>query len=237
MPKSLRILGRIAVRLTLLGCLLWGGWWLLMAGDSPLPTQWHPLKPLDVAADESWWTGVKLRRAVSSDRACLAALDTGADYVSLPPLEGEGACGIDPRVSLRAVGDVGLSPVETTCAVALRTAMWERHVLRPASQTLGSPIARLHHQSSYNCRPIRGSTSRLSTHATAEAIDVRGVTLADGRRLELVSGWTGDGAEAAFWRAARDGACDWFVTVLGPDYNALHADHFHLQSRGWGLCR
>lgn len=235
--KWFRILARIAIRLSTLGALVWGGWWLLMEGDSPLPTEWHPLEPLDVAAPESWLTGMKLRRAVSSDALCLAALETGAMFRSLPALEGEGACGIDPRVSLSRVGQAEMRPVETTCAVALRLAMWERHSLRAAVERLGSGIARLHHQSSYNCRAIRGSATRLSTHATAEAIDVRGVTLTDGRHLDLLSGWAGDGDVAAFWRAARDGACTWFVTVLGPEYNALHADHFHLQSRGWGLCR
>ncbi|WP_172977635.1 extensin family protein [Halomonas sp. THAF12] len=25
-------------------------------------------------------------------------------------------------------------------------------------------------------------------------------------------------------------------TVLGPDYNAAHADHFHLALRGWRVC-
>ena len=47
--------------------------------------------------------------------------------------------------------------------------------------------------------------------------------------------FTGDAA--AFLQAARDGACDWFSLTLSPDYNSLHEDHFHLQSRGWGLCR
>ncbi|BCB71988.1 hypothetical protein HME01_26950 [Vreelandella aquamarina] len=38
-------------------------------------------------------------------------------------------------------------------------------------------------------------------------------------------------------RAARDGACDTFGNVLGPEYNAAHADHFHLGMRGFRLCR
>jgi hypothetical protein len=38
----------------------------------------------------------------------------------------------------------------------------------------------------------------------------------------------------------RDKACDAFGTVLSPDYNAAHADHFHLDQadRGYGaFCR
>ncbi|MGB3555768.1 MAG: extensin family protein [Jannaschia sp.] len=74
-----------------------------------------------------------------------------------------------------------------------------------------------------------------SRHGTA--IDLSGLVLADGRRLSLASGWTGNGPEAAFWRAARDGACKWFTTVLGPAHNAAHADNLHLQSGGWGTSR
>ncbi|MEC8937804.1 MAG: extensin family protein, partial [Pseudomonadota bacterium] len=28
-----------------------------------------------------------------------------------------------------------------------------------------------------------------------------------------------------------------FGNVLGPEYNAAHADHFHLGMRGFRLCR
>ena len=47
---------------------------------------------------------------------------------------------------------------------------------------------------------------------------------------------------AAFLREVRDGACDLFATVLSPDYNAAHADHFHLDQAargaiGWRGCR
>jgi len=65
---------------------------------------------------------------------------------------------------------------------------------------------------------------------------ITGFQFEDGRRLRLIDDWDGGGAEAEFLRQARDGACTWFATTLGPDYNALHADHFHLQSRGWGTC-
>jgi len=53
--------------------------------------------------------------------------------------------------------------------------------------------------------------------------------------------WPGNGAEGAFLRDARDGACKLFATVLSPDYNAAHADHLHLDQAqrrgGWRMCR
>lgn len=212
------------------------GVWLVASPDTPLPPEWNPTAPLNLSEPETLWTAMKLRRALAAPQTCLAALEGQADLTSMEPLMAEGGCGIDPRVRLSRVGGTDLAPVETTCAIALRLAAWERYTVQPAAEVLGSPVTRFRHQSSYNCRPIRGGT-RLSTHATAEAIDIAGVTLADGRQLELLDHWDGPGPEAQFFHALRDGGCDWFLTVLGPDYNALHADHFHMQSVGYGLCR
>lgn len=62
-----------------------------------------------------------------------------------------------------------------------------------------------------------------------------------GRRLNVARDWRGDSAEAAFLRDAHRGACRVFGTTLGPDYNAAHADHFHLDMKAWGagygVCR
>ena len=51
--------------------------------------------------------------------------------------------------------------------------------------------------------------------------------LADGRRISVRDDWAGDDHEARFLRAVRSSACTMFSTVLSPDYNAAHADHFH----------
>ncbi len=216
------------------------GVWLIADRNSPLPPAWNPLAPMAVNDPVTPWTAMKLRRTASNTELCLAALAGHAKFEVREPLIADEGCGIDPRVTLSSVGSADLVPLDTTCAIALRTVLWERHsVQRQAIELLGAGVANIHHQSSYNCRKIRtesGEGSRLSTHATAEAIDIAGVTLTDGRRLNLIDHWSGQTPEATFFRALRDGACEWFVTVLGPDYNALHRDHFHLQSVGWGLC-
>ncbi|UWQ18530.1 extensin family protein [Jannaschia sp. M317] len=233
----MRLFLRLASLSALLAALGWGGNYLLTDPNSPLPAEMNPTLPLDLSRPESGLTGFKLRRALASDATCLAALKTGATFDLMPPLETENPqCGIAPRVRLSAVGPARLAPVETACETALRLAAWRAYVLPEAESQLGIPVTELAHQGSYNCRPIRGGT-RMSTHATARAIDIRGVTLADGRLLPLSGNWSGDGPEAAFWRGLRDGGCDWFTTVLGPDFNAAHADHLHLQSGGWGTCR
>ena len=43
--------------------------------------------------------------------------------------------------------------------------------------------------------------------------------------------------KADFLRQVRDGACHGFSVVLGPDYNAAHRDHFHLDRGHYRVCR
>lgn len=230
-----------ALFLALLGCIGVIGWTILSQPDSPVPDGWNPLAPLHVTDAVTPFTPMKLRHAEMSLDTCLAALDGVATLSEMTPLSGEGACGIADRVTLTTVGQSRIDPLQTSCAIALRTAMWERHGLQPAAlEILGSPLTELRQVGSYSCRNIRtpnGNSTQLSTHATAEAIDITGFDLANGTTVRLIRDWDGDPQKAAFLRAARNSACKWFETTLSPDYNALHADHFHLQSRGWGTCR
>ena len=223
------------------GVLIFAGYQLIMHPETPLPREWNPTEPLRVSDPVTAMTGWKLNRAVASESQCLAALGDDAALQQLTPLEETEQCFISDRVDLRAVGQSRLAPVETRCATALRLAMWERHTVQPAAAAqLGTSVSSIDHIGSYNCRVMRtisGPSTRMSTHATADAIDISGFGLADGRRIKLIADWEGDGQRAAFLRAVRDGACKWFNLTLSPDYNRLHADHFHLQSRGWGLCR
>ncbi len=72
------------------------------------------------------------------------------------------------------------------------------------------------------------SGSDPSEHGRANALDISAFTLADGTRIRVKSGWRGDARQRAFLHAVHDGACEQFSTVLGPDYNSLHRDHFHV---------
>ncbi|MEP5731291.1 MAG: extensin family protein [Sulfitobacter sp.] len=217
------------------------GYVALTGPETPLPDAWNPTKPLHVTHEYTPLTQWKLTRALNDRQACLAALGTGAQITSLPDFGASAQCHIKPQVRLSAVGQSSLNPVNTRCQTALRMAMWEHHGIQPAAQAhLGAAVGRVAHFSSYSCRAIRtpkGSTTRMSTHATADAIDVSGFILDDGREISLKRDWNGDATTAAFLRDVRDSACEWFRVTLSPDYNTLHADHFHLQHTGWGLCR
>ncbi|KPP91463.1 extensin family protein [Erythrobacter sp. HL-111] len=175
---------------------------------------------------------------------CLADLgETGARFDPLPDTYAGPGCHTLDTVRLSALsGDDGLFGVSNLGPVKCETAKafteWARFgVDRAARQILGSPLARIETMGSYACRNVAG-TARRSAHARAEAIDVSGFVLEDGRRIALLRDWSGGtAAEREFLRIVHRSACKRFGTVLGPEYNAAHRDHFHLEGTGPRFCR
>ncbi len=182
--------------------------------------------------------------ATQASPRCLAEL--GAAGASFSPVEDRyygAGCSTLGAVQLRALrGDTGsfaltnIGPV--SCPLAESLAGWARYgVDRAARQILGSGLTRIETFGSYSCRNVAGS-GRRSAHATAQAVDISGFLLADGRRVTVEQGWTGpDPREREFLRTVFRSACKRFGTVLGPDYNVAHADHLHLEAGGGSFCR
>ncbi|PZX23994.1 hypothetical protein LY10_03028 [Planktotalea frisia] len=227
---------RVAALFLLVAVVLLGSA-LMRHPDTPLPDRWNVFEPLAVKDPITPLTAWKLDWATSDPKLCKQVMQDVGRITEMDDLEVDGNCGIVGRVQLRRVGDADIGPIETACATALRTAMWEEHGVQPIALDLfNAKVSRIRHVGSYNCRRISG-TSRMSTHATASAIDVTGFDLTDGTRIRLLKDWDDDDLKAQFLREVRDTSCDWFGTTLGPDYNAAHADHFHLQNKGWGTCR
>ncbi|MFN3931098.1 MAG: extensin family protein [Brevundimonas sp.] len=151
-------------------------------------------------------------------------------------LSGGGVLGPDMgTVARMAPGDV-----EMTCRTALALSLWRRQSLEPAArEILGSDVVQIDHMGAYACRNINngGVSNRVSAHAQAAALDFAGVRLRDGRRITVKADWAGDAPEARFLRRIRDDACRIFGTTLSPDYNAVHADHLHLEATETRFCR
>ncbi|WP_396272008.1 extensin family protein [Hyphomonas sp.] len=85
--------------------------------------------------------------------------------------------------------------------------MSERHVTRPAAtEILGSPNARIETCGSSSCRNVPG-TGRKSEHATANAVDISGFRLGDGRLINIKTHWANGGKDGAFMTRVHKGAC------------------------------
>ncbi|MBB6123949.1 extensin family protein [Sphingobium subterraneum] len=194
------------------------------------------------------FTGRKIAALTAQREQCIGLLrNAGLVVEALPPLRLSEQCAAPDRVRL-APGQamLVLSPtsVAPSCPVVAATAVWHWQVLQPAAQRIfGTSLREIEHLGSFSCRRIYGrETGTWSEHATADALDVSGFVLADGRRISVVRDWSDTGDKGTFLRIARDGACGLFATVLSPDYNAAHRDHFHLDqaergSMRWRVCR
>jgi len=221
----------LAVALVPLG---WIGWQWLQAHP-----EHNPAAPLDLRDPIGWATATKLARLRSDIGECRAVLErSNVAHAALDPLE-DGQCARPDRTQLTGFP---LSPNRpaTTCPVAAALEIWRSKSVEPAAQEIfGAPLARMEHMGVYNCRRIRGGSETWSQHATGNAIDISAFVLEDGTRISLLRDWDGAADKARFLRRLRDDACGVFATVLSPDYNALHADHFHLdQDARWtGVCR
>jgi hypothetical protein len=173
-------------------------------------------------------------------RACFADLQAaGTRFTPLPDQEFGGGCHARGAVRLDDAGLPTSNLGAMTCVLARNYAAWVRHAVKPAARRmLGQEVVRVETFGTYSCRNIYGGrTGRLSEHGRANAIDVSAFVLADGRRITVLGGWNGNQNEQQFLRAIRTSACRRFGTVLSPDYNAAHANHFHFDMSGQNYCR
>lgn len=227
----LRLLGCLILLLGLGGLALWRGW---------VPPAYNPLRPLDVAAPLNPVTPWKLRLLSARPALCRAALQSLREAARpVPDSHPAPGCGLTGGVLLsQGRSPIALQPPRflASCPLAVAWGLFTRQILEPlAVRDFGSPVTAILHLGSYNCRDVREGSYR-SAHATANAIDFAGITLADGHSIS-VTAWPQGGPEAAFLQQLRDGACRIFGLVLSPDFNADHSTHFHLQATGWGFCR
>jgi hypothetical protein len=103
---------------------------------------------------------------------------------------------------------------------------------------MGRTITGILHYGTYSCRKQNGNNSgQWSEHAFANAWDVAGFELSDGRMIIVKSDWNGEADKARFLKRARNMSCQIFNVTLSPDYNAAHADHFHLDMGPNRACR
>lgn len=206
-----------------------------------------PWTELDLDDPVGRFSAMKLARLTADARQCRALLaDTGSAATPVAAVRGSSLqCGYADGMRLEAA-EPRYTPrgLVTSCPVAAALTVWEREVQRLARDRLGTAIVAIDHFGSYSCRRRNGAAEgEWSEHATADAIDIAGFRLADGRRLTIVNHWNeGSPKERAFLRGVRDQACDLFTITLSPDYNAAHRDHLHFDmaesgTTGFGMCR
>ncbi|WP_375452304.1 extensin family protein [uncultured Devosia sp.] len=166
--------------------------------------------------------------------ACPAVLSGQVEAQALPPIS-EGQCQAQSPLSITGVLANGRmvplsGAVTTDCGMASVLPDWVGQVDNYVRAHDDTTIASVTVGTGYMCRNVNNAAEgNLSFHAFADALDVVGFALEDGRSVTVEEGWTGTEAQGSrIVRFAHDAACGHFTTVLGPEANALHHDHLHL---------
>lgn len=154
---------------------------------------------------------------------------------------GSGACGVKDAVRLRSVAGVALSvPAIIDCTTARALRRWVETGVKPIVGNEGGGVASLRVVAHYACRTRNNQAgARLSEHASGRAIDIAGIGLRNGDEITVLTCWNtpDDGQKLRrMWQAA----CGPFGTVLGPEADRFHLDHFHFdtaQYRSGTYCR
>lgn len=165
----------------------------------------------------------------------------GVRYSPLPDRDFGGGCIVQGAVQLLDIG-VPVGGIKSMrCPLARAFTGWVQFAVAPAArQILGSDLVRVDTFGTYVCRAIVGGSqpgSKLSEHGRANAVDVSGFVLKDGRRITILKDWTNpDPAIRSFLETIHGSACRRFATVLSPNYNYVHRDHFHLDMGRGPFC-
>jgi hypothetical protein len=205
-----------------------------------LPPRFSPVKPLDLDSHSGPFAGVKLSSLRNDPGACARTIARSKMKAEPIPDKKEGQfCAFDHALNVTQSFYPYSQPLRTSCPLAAALYLWEREVVGPAAaRHLGSTVVRIEEFGTYSCRRMYGGNEgRVSEHATANAIDISGFTLANGDVILVDKQWRGDTPEAAFLHEVRDRGCTLFQTVLSPDYNAAHHNHLHFDMGPYKLCR
>ena len=146
-------------------------------------------------------------------------------------------CGVANPVRITSVDGVQLSQAAIMdCDTARALQAWVQKGLQPAFR---GEVTALQVAGHYVCRTRNHKRgARLSEHSKGKAIDISGLTLANGTRLSIQRDWRGRHGKAL--KAAHRAACGPFGTTLGPGSDGMHEDHLHFDTarhRNGPYCR
>lgn len=235
---------RLAV--AILGLAIAGGG-LAVAEDVPLPRPRPSIRP-------AWTEPQSFREAAGPDfksdevtaeaSDCRQRLEKIAVIAAMPRLIGPGACGGADMVRVDAVlladnKRVDIKPAPyLRCAMAEQLVSWVRDDAAPRVAAAGPELRVLETYDDFECRGRnRIVGAKLSEHGKGNAVDVRGLTLADKHFVSLT-----DMTVAKDLREdLRKSACSRFTTVLGPGSDGYHESHIHLdlaeRHNGYRICQ
>ena len=161
---------------------------------------------------------------------------------SLKPIPGRiSGCGLKEPVQITEVAGVTLAtPAVVDCTTAKALHAWIEKGVKPSVGRLGGGLVQLDVAASYACRPRNNQAGgKISEHGRGRAIDISAVRLKNGTHISVLNGWN-DPLHGPLMRKLHRAGCGPFGTVLGPESDVYHRDHFHFDTaryRSGSYCR
>ncbi|MDE0590306.1 extensin family protein [Halocynthiibacter sp. C4] len=143
-------------------------------------------------------------------------------------------CGVGNPVRVTSVAGVALSrPALMDCNTAKALNTWVADGVVPTIGRLGGGVKRINVVAHYACRTRNNKKgAKISEHGKGKAVDVSGITLNNGVEITVLKGWNSK-AQGKLLRAMHREACGPFGTVLGPNSDRYHRDHFHFDTASY----
>lgn len=193
-----------------------------------------PFTRPDAVAEQALFKRRMRRRGAVCGDIDIQGKPVGAVAAEMP------GCGASDAVRVTSVAGVTLSQGSVmTCEMAKALKRW---VERDVETAFGrrNKVVSLRVAAHYACRTRNNRPGgRISEHGRGKAIDISGFKLEDGTLVSVLQGWRARETRKPLrriWKAA----CGPFGTVLGPESDRYHQDHFHLdvaRHRGGAYCR
>jgi hypothetical protein len=204
-----------------------------------MPTQHNPFRPPDLTEPLGLATYGKLTALKYNEEMCRQKLaEADVEFEVIAADGAQARCPLEETLNLKqSLTPYSAAPLRMTCHQMAALHIWERHVLRPQAERLfDSPLRQIQTYGSFSCRNIVGTGTR-SQHSYANAIDISGFILEDGTEIRVKDHWRERSAKGKYLTRVHKKACRLFSVTLGPDYDAAHADHFHLDMGSTETCR
>jgi hypothetical protein len=167
--------------------------------------------------------------------ACPALLKGTIEAKILPPISDD-ECGERSPLALKSI--LSTKPVtlssspKINCRVANAMVEWVEKINTAAEVAYDSSVSVILSGNGYQCRRRNNlPDGKISEHGFANAIDITGFELNNGDDILIKRDWDNDPeaptVNGLFLRTIHKAACNTFTTVLGPESNQFHSDHFH----------
>jgi len=198
------------------------------AGERPGKGLFRALRPKKRTDRVSIFASKK-RRALERGKVC-GDLELQGTAVGNVPGRIRG-CGVQSAIKLRSVSGITLSTQAVMdCGTAKALKSWVERGLKPSVGNRGGGVGKIKVAAHYACRTRNNKKgARISEHGKGRAIDISALFLMDGSEISVLKHWS-KGWRGKALRKMHRLACGPFGTVLGPNADRYHRDHFHLDT-------